>query len=76
MRAFGLIYDDRNPYFAGAGEWPGWAALLDAAAGEQAEIVVRAISWQRLIPLLPTRGRREVIRWAEEKHGLTPAKPA
>ncbi|MGZ4408032.1 MAG: hypothetical protein ACXVY6_04450 [Gaiellaceae bacterium] len=47
-----------------------WAAWLKAAAREDAGVAVQPVSWQQLIPLLPTRGRSEVLRWAAEKHGL------
>jgi len=67
---FGLLYDERNPYFAGAGAWPGWARLLADGIRPDAGVVFRAVTWQELIPLLPKRGRREVLRWATEKHGL------
>jgi hypothetical protein len=67
---FGLLYDERNPYFSGAGDWPGWAPVLQQTANADSRVVVRAISWQNLIPLLPSRGRGEVLRWAAEKHGF------
>lgn len=69
VAAFGVFYDARNPYFAGEGEWPGWARLLPEFNSDN--VVLRAVSWQELIPLLPQRGRRAVFEWAAEKHGLT-----
>jgi hypothetical protein len=66
--SFGLVYDDRNPFFAGAGEWPGWANWLQA--NDAARVVVHAISWQEIIQLLPRSGRAVVLSWASEKHGL------
>jgi hypothetical protein len=53
--AFGLLYDARNPYFAGAGDWPGWAAWLELSARAGTGVTIRALSWQQLIPLLPPR---------------------
>jgi hypothetical protein len=66
--SFGLLYDARNPFFAGAGEWPGWANWLQA--DHAARVVVRAISWQEIIELVPSRGRGDVYRWACKKHGI------
>jgi hypothetical protein len=68
---FGLLYDERNPYFAGCGEWPGWARLLERSVCADARVAFKAVSWQQLIPLLPRRGRREVRLWAADRHGLT-----
>jgi hypothetical protein len=70
VAAFGLLYDARNPYFSGAGEWPGWAGVLEAALADRDGIHFRAVSWQDLIPRLPSRGRAEVLAWASQKHGL------
>ena len=64
---FVLFHDTRNPYFTGAGEWPGWVAVL---TGLMAPSRVRfsAVSWQALL------GRTAldpgVVAWAREKHGL------
>jgi hypothetical protein len=71
--AFGLLYDARNPYFAGAGKWPGWASILESTLDASRSVSLLAISWQSLIPRLPRRGRGEVFRWAADKHGLTAA---
>ena len=70
VSAFGLVYDERNPYFSGAGEWPGWANVLSALLRRSRRVTFGAISWQMLIPRLPSRGRREVLAWAREKHDL------
>lgn len=62
-----LIYDARNPYFGGAGEWPGWAeALAQATDASTAPFV--AVSWQELVGLLP---RDESLEdWLANKHDL------
>ena len=69
LGVFGLIYDANNPYFAGHGEWRGWAAVLtDALPDEHPEFRFRAISWQDLMPSLVLD---EATRaWAREKHRL------
>jgi hypothetical protein len=67
--AFLLLYDERNPFFAGACEWPGWASLLRDVSVSSV-IAVRTLTWQDLlgrVRLEPT-----VMRWAEDKHGVTP----
>jgi hypothetical protein len=70
VAVFGVLYDARNPYFAGVpGGWPGWAVALRQTHSNR--VAFRAQSWQELIPLLPQRGRRSVFDWAAEKHGLT-----
>jgi hypothetical protein len=56
-----VIYDDGNPFFAGAGDWQRWTWVFG--------ISIR--SWQDLIPLLPRRGRREGFERPVEKHWLT-----
>ena len=53
--AVGLLYDARNPYFAGAGRWPGWAAVLERLTADSRAITVRGQSWQELF-----RGSRRV----------------
>ena len=65
---FGLVYDAENPYFAGAGTWPGWPAVLDHALRDQATIRFRAVSWQELLPLLPVDEEFRV--WLRAKHRL------
>ena len=70
--AFGILYDERNPYFSGVPKdaWPGWVSVLQQLLADSERVVFRAISWQKLIPLLPTRGRSDVLAWAKEKHDL------
>lgn len=67
--AFVLLYDERNPYFAGAGRWPGWIVMLDGLT-QYAQTRFTALPWQALIThagLDP-----ETIQWAMDKHGLEP----
>lgn len=66
--AFGVMYDERNPYFSGAGTWPGWARVINNLTNDI--VTLRAVSWQDIIRVLTRRGRSEVFKWAEEKHGL------
>jgi hypothetical protein len=48
---FGLVYDADNPYFGGAGSWPGWPAVLEHTLRSQDnDIRFRAISWQEFLP--------------------------
>jgi hypothetical protein len=63
-----LIYDAGNPYFAEAGDWPGWPALFDRAIEPADEFRFKAISWQELVPRLPLDEPTQA--WAAEKHGL------
>jgi hypothetical protein len=66
---FALLYDERNPYFAGAGNWPGWpAALREALAPSEDRILFRSVSWQELGRELPVDD--PVATWAREKHDL------
>ena len=60
---FMLLFDERNPYFAGAGTWPGWVAILTSLTAE-----FRSLSWQKLLRRVPIDQR--VAEWAGEKHGL------
>jgi hypothetical protein len=47
LAVFGLIYDADNPYFAGCGDWPGWAAMLSFVLDDaHPDLVFRAVSWQ------------------------------
>jgi hypothetical protein len=62
------LYDANNPYFAGAGDWPGWPELL-AQAVDAEGFRFAAISWQELVPLLPLD--EPTRAWAAEKHALT-----
>lgn len=64
---FGLIYDAENPYFAGAGAWSGWPAVLGRVLGN-GPVVFRAVSWQDLIPLLPVD--HDFRSWLRDKHRL------
>jgi hypothetical protein len=61
------LYDANNPYFAGAGDWPGWPELLEQAVDAEG-FRFAAISWQELVPLLPLD--EPARAWAAEKHGL------
>lgn len=66
---FGLLYDDRNPYFRETGAWPGWPALLSATLSSQMSgSIFKAISWQDLVRSLPIPV--DVREWAAEKHQL------
>jgi hypothetical protein len=74
---FGLLYDERNPYFAGSGVWPGWVTVLRAATEvarqrpESRNLRFAAASWQQLLAWLPKQ-LGTVVDWAAEKHGLVP----
>jgi hypothetical protein len=61
------LYDANNPYFDGAGDWPGWPDLLAQAVTDEG-FQFAAISWQELVPLLPLD--ESTRAWAAEKHGL------
>jgi Restriction Endonuclease associating with ARP len=50
VAAVGLLYDARNPYFAGADRWPGWASVLQRLARDPGAVALKAFSWQELIP--------------------------
>jgi hypothetical protein len=63
-----LVYDARNPFFAGCGAWPGWPAALAQAVSRQQRVLFRSISWQELIRQLPLD--ENVRAWACEKHEL------
>ena len=65
--AFVLLYDDRNPYFAGAGEWPGWVAILHGVM-RHGTVAFESLSWQQLLHRAPIDDA--VSAWADEKHGL------
>lgn len=65
--AFVLLYDDRNPYFTGAGAWSGWVPALTELAG-YSDVVFKALSWQQLLDRVPIDP--EVVEWAAEKHGI------
>lgn len=63
-----LLYDAENPYFSGAGEWPGWTPVLKATLSDSDTFQFRAMSWQELLKDLPLP--ETVKMWAAEKHGL------
>ena len=65
--AFLLVYDERNPYFAGVGHWPGWGMMLARLMRDSAT-VFRTLSWQELLVRVDCDPR--VLQWAAEKHGL------
>lgn len=71
--SFVLLYDGRNPYFAGSGEWPGWASLLEGLC-RHAPVSFAALTWQEVL----TRAEldRQMLEWARDKHGLVGADPA
>jgi hypothetical protein len=66
---FVLLYDERNPYFSGAGRWPGWVSVLEKLT-TSTSVQATSLSWQRLLRI-GVQDRR-IIRWAAEKHGLVP----
>lgn len=51
---FVLLYDRENPYFTGAGAWPGWAPVLESTLATSDLLDFRALSWQKLAPNPPT----------------------
>jgi hypothetical protein len=65
--AFVLLYDERNPYFTGAGSWPGWIVVLEGLT-HHARTPFAALSWQALIPRAHLDP--ETVQWAKDKHGL------
>lgn len=66
---FALIYNAENPYFAGHGEWPGWATVLANTLDDaHPQLQFRAMTWQALVEKLPLTDAAR--RWASEKHGL------
>jgi hypothetical protein len=66
---FALLYDARNPYSAGHGDWPGWLTVLrHTLDGAHPQLQFRARSWQELIAQLPLDAA--ALAWASEKHGL------
>jgi hypothetical protein len=65
--SFVVAYDERNPYFTGAGQWPGWVAVLKRLT-EWSRIPVHFLSWQQLLSAVGQD--RDVASWAGEKHGL------
>jgi hypothetical protein len=69
---FVLVHDARNPYFNGAGAWPGWATVLEGPT-HRARLGFAAVSWQQLLAQMPLEPN--LIDWAESKHGLIPRPP-
>jgi hypothetical protein len=66
---FALIYNADNPYFAGHGQWPGWATVLQHTLdGAHPQLEFRALTWQNLMRQLPLTDAARA--WASEKHGL------
>jgi hypothetical protein len=65
--AFLVLYDERNPYFTGAGRWPGWIAILEGLM-TYSTMRFGALSWQSLLRTTPVEPR--VREWARAKHGL------
>jgi hypothetical protein len=63
-----LLYDAENPYFSGAGEWPGWVAALKATLAASDRFEFCASSWQELLQVLPLP--ENVTTWVTEKHSL------
>ena len=61
---FALVYDAENPYFAGAGAWPGWPRVLEQALRRHEDkLLFRSVSWQELLPRLPlAHATREWLR--------------
>lgn len=65
----GLLYDARNPVFAGTDEWPGWARVLEnLAACGTGDVTVVTCSWQQLTAHLPSDP--ELADWLEDKHSV------
>jgi hypothetical protein len=67
-----LLYDEMNPYFGGAGAWPGWPTVLGETVREHGNgrVQFAAVAWQELILNVPPDAA--VLSWAREKHGLEP----
>jgi hypothetical protein len=66
---FALLYDARNPYFSGTGNWPGWTAILSQLMQNSA-VRFEAVSWQQL--LADSHVDEHVRTWAHAKHGFEP----
>lgn len=70
--AFVLFYDERNPYFAATGSWPGWPAYSrERFESGDRSVEFRSCSWQRLLGSGAVPGA--VVEWARVKHGLEPS---
>jgi hypothetical protein len=65
---FALVFDERNPYFAVSGDWPGWPAALTDLIRDASDVHFRSCSWQTLLGsgAVP----RDVVDWAWDKHGF------
>jgi len=68
--AFVLFHDERNPYFAGAADWPGWVTVL-AELASRSSVAFHGLSWQQLMRKAPLP--TDVLAWARDKHGLVPS---
>lgn len=69
---FALLYDGRNPYFAGVAEsgWPGWPRVLEHTLQPMRDAVeFRHRTWQDLLGRLPLD--RATTEWALAKHRLS-----
>jgi hypothetical protein len=64
---FVLLYDARNPYFAGARAWPGWVKMLSRLM-THSRTTFSSLSWQELLARVDLD--QQVKSWAAEKHGL------
>ena len=62
-----LLYDGRNPYFAGNDDWEGWAPALTMVT-EDSPVEFVAIRWQDLVEALPRD--RALKTWLTDKHKL------
>lgn len=67
---FLLLYDDRNPYFAGARAWPGWVRVLSQIM-RRSRTTFASLSWQELLASVDLDP--EVEEWARKKHRLARA---
>ena len=67
---FLLLYDARNPYFTGAGKWPGWVIMLSEPMA-YSTTAFTSLSWQELLARVELD--EPVMRWAAEKHALRAA---
>jgi Restriction Endonuclease associating with ARP len=68
---FILLYDARNPYFAGARAWPGWVRMLWQLMAHS-RTTFASLAWQELLARVNLDQRVEC--WAADKHGLGPEK--
>ena len=68
--SFLLLYDRRNPYFTGAGRWPGWVRILEGLS-RHASVSFAALAWQELLARVTLDA--DVLEWVREKHGIETA---